>query len=114
MGYWFFHAEYFIPFSFLNDKNGFPIDLTATIGFDVTVTDRDPDDLVRNRMVWANEGAIDESWNNMDDCGLITFDGAESQIYVEEINISGGSITEDNQTLQITAHVLPENATFKN
>jgi hypothetical protein len=63
--------EYFVPFEMLDD-----IDPTAmtTIGFDVTVVDNDEEDTgSRNRMVWANTGITDESWNNCDDVGLITF-----------------------------------------
>lgn len=49
----------------------------------------------------------------MDDCGLVTFEGAEAPVYVDEINLTGGSITEDNGTLQIVSEVLPEDATVK-
>jgi hypothetical protein len=69
---------------------------------------------VRNRAVWANVGTINESWANMDDAGLITFEGAEAPVYVDEVNLSvEGAITVDNQTLQIVAEVLPEDATVK-
>jgi hypothetical protein len=106
-------AEYFIPFSWLKDKDGVLIDLTANIGFDVTIIDRDPGDAARKRAVWANAGAISESWNNMDECGIITFEGATAGVDVESITLTGGTITTDNGTLQIVAEVLPENATNK-
>lgn len=47
------------------------------IGFDVTIEDHDSNTGVdRNMYVWKNDGtgpAQDESWNNMDDCGVIMF-----------------------------------------
>jgi hypothetical protein len=108
-------AEYFIPWSLLNDKDGNPVDLTNPVGFDVTIIDRDEGDSGRRRAVWANTGNKDESWSNMDDAGIIYFDGAEAPVYIEEIILSAEqtTITEDNQTLQIQAEVLPENATNK-
>jgi hypothetical protein len=106
-------AEYFLPWSYLVDKDGAPADLSGPMGFDVTIIDRDPGDAARKRAVWANVGALNESWSNMDDCGLVTFEGAEAPIYVDEINLTGGSITIDNGTLQIVSEVLPEDATVK-
>lgn len=105
--------EYFVPFSLLKDKDGIGIDLTGNIGFDVTIIDRDPGDAARKRAVWANVGALNESWSNMDDCGIITFLGAEAGIDIESISLTGGTITTDNGTLQIVATILPENATNK-
>jgi hypothetical protein len=67
-------AEYFVPFSRFKDKDGADYDITKPMGFDVTVNDGDsaaPG--TRQRMVWANTGGLSESWNNMDDCGSITF-----------------------------------------
>jgi hypothetical protein len=63
-------CEYYVPFSALDGVD--PI-TRPTIGFDVTILDLDAADGVRQRAVWANTGAIDESWANMDDVGLITF-----------------------------------------
>jgi hypothetical protein len=74
-----YKAEYFIPFAKLLDKDGADLNLTAPIGFDVTIIDGEsaaPG--IRQRAVWTNVGAINESYNNMDDCGTITlssFDG---------------------------------------
>ncbi len=107
-------AEYMVPFSYLLDKDGTQVDLTATIGFDVTVIDRDDGDTDRKRAVWANIGATDESWVTMDDCGWITFEGAEPGVDIESITLTGGDITENNQPLQIVAEILPEDATNKN
>jgi hypothetical protein len=107
-------AEYFIPFSILVDKNGVGLDKMADIGFDVTIIDRDPGDEARKRAVWANTGAINESYSNMDDCGIITLDGATANTYIDNITLSGGTeITQDNGTLQITATITPEDATNK-
>jgi len=108
-------AEYFIPFTRLVDKDSNPVDVTNTIGFDVTIIDRDEGDTERRRMVWANVGEKDESWSNMDDAGHVTFEGAEPAVYVESITLNqGGTITTDNGTLQMTATVTPANATNKN
>jgi len=109
-------AEYFIPFTKLTDMDGFVVDKTGTIGFDVTISDNDvpaPGVGVRNRAVWANIGAIDESWANMDDCGTITFDGADAGIPVDKITIAptDGKITTNKGTLQLTAAILPVDAT---
>lgn len=67
--------EYYVPFSSIPNNNNEQIDpnVTQTIGFDVTVIDND-NDTVRHRHVWSNIGNIDESWNNMDDVGLINFE----------------------------------------
>lgn len=108
-------AEYFIPFSLLNDKEGVNVDKTGTVGFDVVICDKDAaDDVgVRRRAVWSNVGAINESWSNMDDCGLVTFEGAEDKVYIEKIQLTGGSITKDNDTLRIKATITPADATIK-
>ena len=100
--------EYFIPFDALQEGDG--IDITGVIGFDVTMTDRDPGDVARKRAVWANIGGIDESWNNMDDAGLITLDEAFIEVYVESVSIEDAIIDENNGMVQIMATVLPENA----
>jgi hypothetical protein len=107
-------AEYFVPMSLLLDKDGNPADLTGAVGFDVTIIDRDEAAVPRNRAVWANDGSAGgESWANMDGAGIIYFEGAEAPVFIDEINLTGGEITEDNQTLQIVAEVLPEDATNK-
>ncbi len=105
--------EYFFPMGELLDAEGIQIDLTGTIGFDVTVIDRDPGDAARKRAVWANIGLLDESWNNMDDCGLATFDGAEAGEYVESVSLEDAVIDENNGMVQIMATVLPESAANK-
>jgi len=72
--------EYFIPYSSIADNTGATIDpyITTTIGFDVTVIDCDAPFGGRNRMNWNNDGMVDEAWNNMDNCGIITFANAET------------------------------------
>ncbi|MFH0756584.1 MAG: Ig-like domain-containing protein [Bacteroidota bacterium] len=106
-------AEYFVPFEYLTDLEGLPIDLTGEIGFDVYVIDRDPGEDAASEgrnAVWANTGENGSSWNNMDDCGTITFEGAEAPVYIESITLSGETeITENNGTLQLVAEVLPAN-----
>ncbi len=107
-------AEYFVPWASLTNSDGAGVDLEAEIGFDVSINDNDPDNNTRRRGVWANVGPdATEAWSNMDQCGIITLEGAQV-IYVEEINISvDGAITADNQQLQINVEVLPEDATVK-
>ena len=104
-------AEYFVPFSLLIDQGGIEVDKTGTIGFDVTIIDRDVEATGRQRAVWANVGAINESYSNMDDAGLVTFDGAEANVYVDVITLSAGTITADNGTLQMTPVIAPTDAT---
>jgi hypothetical protein len=64
-------AEIFVSFSELLDENGKQVDRTRAIGFDVTVVDTDTPEPERKRISWANTGINGESWNNMDDCGII-------------------------------------------
>jgi uncharacterized protein YjdB len=104
-------SEWFIPWESIPDKDGVLFDKTAQMGFDVDITDRDPDDAARKRAMWANVGAIDENWGNMDDAGYITFEGAEAGIYVDGITLSGSDITTDNGTIQLSAVVEPADAT---
>lgn len=108
-------AEYFIPFTKLLDKNGAQFDKTSPIGFDVTIIDRDPGDAAANSAVWANNGQNASSWGNMNDCGQVTLEDAESSILVETITITttNATITENKGTFQMAATVLPENATNK-
>ncbi len=109
-------AEYFVPWASLKDKDGAIVDKSGTIGFDVTVNDSDPEDDTRRRSVWANDNSdgLGEAWSNMDACGYITFEGAEAPVYIQEIALTvDGAITGDNQTLQIMAEVLPEDASDK-
>lgn len=105
-------AEYFIPFTKLVNKDGIIVDKMNTIGFDVTIIDRDPGDTQRNQAVWSNTGA---SYSNMDDAGHVTFAGAEPSVLVTDITITpaNGTITTDKGTLQLTANILPANATNK-
>ncbi len=106
--------EYFVPFSKFVQKEGMGIDMPGNIGFDVTIIDREVGDAARKRSVWSNVGAINEAWANMDDCGIITFDGVGDVVDVSSISLAGGSITEDNATFQVVATILPENASNKN
>jgi uncharacterized protein YjdB len=109
-------AEYFVPFSKLFDNTGFQLQTTDTIGFDVTIIDRDNEEIPRQRAVWANVGAIDESYFNMDGCGTATFDTSDAVVLVTSITVSSvgnaTTISADGGTLQMSALVLPENATY--
>jgi hypothetical protein len=71
--------EYAMPWNSLTDDNGtvFDPDIGRPIGFDVCVIDRDEGDVDRKRAVWMNDGkgpAENESWDNMDDCGIMAFE----------------------------------------
>ncbi|MEN8156891.1 MAG: Ig-like domain-containing protein [Bacteroidota bacterium] len=102
-----YFMEYFIPFSILKDKNEEIVDRKGALGFDVAVRDRDTGDNVWNRAVWANTGNVNESWNNMDDCGIITLD---EFIQVLRINLTSEYIVTDNGTSQVIATIIPANA----
>ncbi len=103
-------AEYFIPFSYLTDNNGNEVTIANDIGFDVQIIDRDAGDSFRKRAVWANTGILDESWNYMDDCGIIRLEGAPQIVYIESLGIGGGTITENNGQLVIVPEILPADA----
>ncbi len=107
-------AEYFVPFESLTDADGIAIDIEGTIGFDVTIIDRDEGDEGERSAVWSNNGENGFSWTNMDDAGTITFDGAEGGTYVDEVSVEDAVIDENNGTVQLLATVLPEDATNKN
>lgn len=51
--------EYFVPWSKLKDRDGVAFDKYATLGFNVTVIDRDAGDAARKRAVWFNDGLND-------------------------------------------------------
>lgn len=107
-------AEYFVPFSKLKDSDGNIVDKSGEIGFDMYVIDSDSDQPERKRATWSNTGGISESYDVMDDCGIITLNGADANVQVESITVSGPTeITQDNDTIRLTASVLPENATAK-
>ncbi len=101
-------VEYFVPFSKLLDKEGVQVDLTAPMGFDVTIIDRDTEAVPELFAVWSSGG----DWNNMDNAGTVIFEGANDIVPVEKIKVSGGTeITTDAGTLQMVATVEPANAT---
>jgi hypothetical protein len=105
-------AEYFIPWDIVNDNTTTAFDKMTSMGFDVTIVDRDQGDAARKRINWANAGAVDESWANMDDAGVISFEGAVEVVEIEKITVSGGTtITTDGGTLQMSATIEPEDAT---
>ncbi len=110
-------AEYFIPFSRLVDKNGNMVSKTATMGFDVTVIDRDSEAGFRQRAVWTNYGLTAESWLTMDDCGTILLVGPGANILVNGITVSGAgnatTITTEAGTLQMSALISPADANNK-
>ena len=110
-------AEYFVPMTKFIDKDGYQISQNAEIGFDITVIDRETGDAARKRMDWANAGALNENWNNMDDVGILTLEGASENILAESLTISsaGAATTIETEagTLQMTANILPVSATVK-
>ncbi|HAH25992.1 MAG TPA: hypothetical protein DCL77_19900 [Prolixibacteraceae bacterium] len=112
-------AEYFVPYSKLKDKDGIVVDKSGEIGFDMYIVDSDSDQPERKRATWANTGNIAESYDVMDDCGIITLTGADGNVSVESITIQpdnlhlDNTITQDNDTIKFTASVLPVDATAK-
>jgi hypothetical protein len=110
-------AEYFIPFSKLVDMGSAIVPKTATMGFDVTITDRDSEAGFRQRAVWTNFGLTGESWSNMDDCGTIILTGPGANNLVTGITVSGAAglttITKEAGTLLMNADILPVDATNK-
>lgn len=101
-------CEYFIPLGDLKNNANLMVDKTATIGFDVIFIDRDNGDAFRNQAVWSGG-----SYGSLDGAGHVTFEGAEADIYIDEIALTGGSITQNKGTLQMVAKLTPENATNK-
>jgi uncharacterized protein (TIGR02145 family) len=69
--------EMSIPFANFYDKDGVQITkeialAKATIGFDVTIIDQDEGITTsRQRMVWQNDGLVNENYRNMDGAGTI-------------------------------------------
>jgi hypothetical protein len=113
--------EYFIPWSFLVDKDSNYFIKTNPMGFDITVRDNDtPGTPGVNRAVWSNDGtgtAANESWNNMDDCGTIfLLASCKCIIPVSSITVVSAEniIDTDNGTLQMEAIVEPTGATNRN
>lgn len=106
--------ELWVPLEWLTDSEGALLLTSATVGFDVTVVDRETVSATRNRAVWANVGLQSESWSNMDDCGWMTFEGAGETILVTSVEVTSASDVIDTEagTLQIVANVLPANATY--
>ena len=111
-------CEFFVPFSMLTDKEGNALDRTGILGFDVTVCDKESTDPLpsgdnRKRAVWANTGLVNESYSNMDGCGLITLDAVGDKVYIDSITLTGGTITENGGKLQIVAAIEPTDATIQ-
>lgn len=83
--------EHKTPWANLIDGTNTPYDITSgrKIGFDVTVIDQDQDiTTARQRMNWANAGAIDEAWVNMDDCGVLTLGAKTSKTTLKNLTMS--------------------------
>jgi hypothetical protein len=106
--------EYALNIEDFNDINEVPLNPNNIdmIGFDVTIVDRDDDGELRKRGVWKNTGAIDEAWNNMDDCGIVTFSTEEVAVDLSA-NISADKY-EICKGEQVQLHAINEacNAAF--
>ncbi|MDA3892050.1 MAG: T9SS type A sorting domain-containing protein [Salinivirgaceae bacterium] len=104
-------VEVFVPWSVIPTNTETVIDpyVTTIIGFDVVICDRDAAaDGVRNRKVWSNVGGTDESWNNCDDVGLITFDQTEISVSsvksdVSNVNVLVSNVVTNNLELAVKA-----------
>jgi len=111
--------EYYVPFSKLKDSDGNQVDPAGEIGFDMYIIDSDSDQPERKRATWANEGFIAESYDVMDDCGIITLNGAQSAISVESIKVLSDTLHLDNKiiiendTINFMTEILPVNATVQ-
>jgi hypothetical protein len=108
-------TEWFVPWESIPDKDGNNFNKAATMGFDVEMSDNDNDGLDRKRAMWSNDGTRGtavENWQNMDEAGWVTFEGAEN-IFIEGLDVTASveTITEDNGTIQFTAALTPANAT---
>ena len=101
-------AEYFVPYALLTDNAGFKLDRTIKIGFDVIIIDRDAVTPLRQQGVWSGG-----NWMTMDLAGEVTFADAVMDTYIDEIALTGGTITTPKGTLQIVATLVPVNPTFK-
>lgn len=108
-------TEWFVPWESIPDKDGSVFDKTGVMGFDVNIADNDNDGAGRKRMLWSNDGTrgvADENWNNMDEAGHLTFEGADPGVNINAITISGEQdITTDNGTVQLVAAIDPVDAT---
>ncbi len=88
--------EYSVLLSGLTDHLGMVLDPLAidTIGFDVTVIDRDAGEDIRKRAVWMQDGngvPADEAWNTMDGAGHVVFS-------TDEVTCGGSGIVTDKVT----------------
>lgn len=68
--------EMAVPWANMPDNNMNPTSPESldnrAIGFDVTIIDQDEGKTTtRGRMMWHNDGAVNENWNNMDGAGTI-------------------------------------------
>jgi hypothetical protein len=106
--------EYALNIEDFIDKTEMPLNPNNIdmISFDVTIVDRDDDGELRKRGVWKNTGAIDESWNNMDDCGIVTFSTDEVAVDISaSISADKYEICRGEQ-VQLRAINEPCNASF--
>jgi hypothetical protein len=95
--------EYRVPFAALMDKHGLALDPVnrPEIGYDVYVVDLDTGQTSRNRKVWANTGAEDDNWGNMDSAGIIKFIPDEIATPVEvPFNLTGKTESRNNVFLR--------------
>ncbi|MBN1183743.1 MAG: choice-of-anchor D domain-containing protein, partial [Bacteroidales bacterium] len=118
--------EYAIPFSSLLDEYGSEINpnLSPTIGFDVTIVDRDDYDIDRKRMVWMSDGntppSYDEAWNNMDACGevrLISNEIGIASMYLSDTSIDFSDVYTNmslTKTLSIWNYSSEDTLTIEN
>lgn len=104
-----YKVEYFVPWECIPDKNGDKFDRSNVMGFDVNIVDADPVGEVRRRAVWANQGAKDENWNNMDDAGHLVF---RNMVDIEVVNSRTFVPGELVQLFAKTNYPNPETLTY--
>ncbi|MFN8207515.1 MAG: sugar-binding protein [Bacteroidales bacterium] len=102
--------EFFIPWSLLKDRGGKDFSQGHAMGFDVTIRDNDtPGTPGSSRAVWSNDGtgtALNESWNSMDDCGLLNFQNGPCDEGFELV-APDTNIAIDNGSMQIKLYYFP-------
>lgn len=77
----------------------------SAIGFDVTIIDQDQGiTTARQRVNWANDGAVDENWNNMDDAGTLKL--IQNTLEISSTSISISNTEGSNGSINVTSNTI--------
>ncbi|MBN1599478.1 MAG: T9SS type A sorting domain-containing protein [Bacteroidales bacterium] len=107
--------EYTVGFASLLDDTEAQLDPVSRseIGFDATTIDLDEAfEDIRQRMVWNNVGAVDESWNNLDDAGLFIFSVDEIATCDDTEDHNAEPVGIRNITLDESVSIIGDQITF--